>query len=60
MKFFCVNWVGYLEVGILEGLSRNIVCGIVIFIRVNGFNCVRLIYFMWFWINDFYGELIVV
>lgn len=59
VKLACVNWVGHLEAGIPEGLSKNTVRGIATLVRANGFNCVRLTHSTWLWTNDTYGGLSV-
>lgn len=59
VKLACVNWVGHLEAGIPEGLSKNTAQGIATIVRANGFNCVRLTYSTWLWTNDTYGGLSV-
>ncbi|KAI4152487.1 MAG: hypothetical protein LQ340_002887 [Diploschistes diacapsis] len=43
-KLRCVNWAGHLEPGVPEGLSKQPVDKIAVWIASNDFNCVRLTY----------------
>lgn len=47
VKLSCVNWVGHMEAGIPEGLSKISAGRIAATIRGSGFNCVRLTYATW-------------
>lgn len=60
VKLACVTWVGHLEAGIPEGLSKNTAQGIAALIKANGFNCVQLTSSTALWADNTYGAALTV